>query len=298
MTTSILTVLLAISAAQPQEDYVVKSNANLVLLDVSVTGVGGVPVAGLSRDRFSVSEDGKKQIIKQFSAADTPVSMGFVLDMSGSMQHKVGGVQRAVNAFLAASNPDDEYFLIGFNDRPKFGLDPAAKPFTRDRNAIRSAMYGMKAAGKTSLYDGLGSALEHIGKSKFERRFLILVSDGRDTASEMTLQDIVFEVRTHPVTVFTIGLFTDEDPDRNSGVLKRLAKVTGGRYFNPITAEDIEAACLAIAKDIRARYTLAYTPPESGKPGVRKIHVDLTRLPSEPRLAVRARTEYQVETTN
>lgn len=274
------------------EDYIVRSNANLVLLDVSVLGAGGVPVAGLNKDRFSIREDGKEQSIKQFSALDTPVSMGFVIDASGSMQNKVGGVRRAVNAFLDASNPDDEYFLLGFNDHPRFGLDPATKPFSQDRNVIRSSMYGMQVAGRTALYDGLNTALEHIAKSKFERRFLVLVSDGADTASKMTLQDILFEVRTHPVTVFTIGLFTDEDQDRNSGVLKQIARVTGGRYFNPSTADQIETACLSIAKDIRARYTLAYTPPENGRSGVRKIQVGLTKLPSEPRLAVRARTEY------
>lgn len=291
----VVTLSAVLAGAQQQQDYVVRSDANLVLLDVSVMGAGGVPVAGLEKDRFSVREDGKEQTIKQFSALDTPVSMGFVIDTSGSMQDKVGGVRRAVNAFLDASNPDDEYFLVGFNDRVRFGLDPETKPFTQDRKIVRSSMYGMDVVGRTSLYDGLHTALEHVAKSTYERRFLVLVSDGADTASKMTLQDILFEVRTHPVTVFTIGLFTNEDEDRNSGVLKQIARVTGGRYFNPLTAEQIESACLSIAKDIRARYTLAYTPADSGRAGVRKIHVGLTKGPNQGRLAIRARTEYLLD---
>ncbi|BDC49560.1 hypothetical protein F183_A18760 [Bryobacterales bacterium F-183] len=291
---SVLLVVCGTACAVGQEDYVVRSNANLVLLDVSVLGSGGVPVAGLGQDRFSVFEDGRKQAIKQFSGVDTPVTMGFVLDMSGSMENKVGGVRRAVNAFLAASNPDDEYFLVGFNDQARFGLNPETAPFTHDSKALRSAMYGMEAKGRTALYDGLSAALSHIGKSKFERRFLVLVSDGRDTASRLKLDDILFEARTHPVTVFTIGLFQAEDEDRNSGVLKQLAKITGGRYYNPVTAEQIESACLSIAKDIRARYTIGYTPAEEDRDGVRRIRVEVARMPDAPRMSVRARTEYRI----
>ena len=276
------------------DDYVVKSKANLVVLDVSVLGGDGQPVGGLGRDNFQIFENGKRQVIKQFSVAETPVSVGFVIDMSGSMKRKLEGVRRATSIFLDASNPKDEYFLIGFNDRPWVGL-PTGMEFSINGDDIRKAFGKAHAIGKTALYDGVVLALKHAVLSRYERRVLVLISDGKDTASSLALTEALQAVRASAVTVYTIGLFSEDDEDSNRGVLRQLARVTGGRYYEPATPAAIDEASSAIARDLRARYTLAYTPPVEARSGVRKIKVELERPPGMGKANVRARSEYVLE---
>lgn len=275
-------------------DYVLRLNSNLVVLDVSVTDGDGVPVAGIGKDRFRVSEDGKTQIISQYSAEERPVSLGFVVDSSGSMFKKVLHVRRAVNSFLTVSNPEDSYFVLGFNDIPKLGL-PDEIRFTSKADDVRNAVASFRAEGRTCLYDGLAAALNHIQESMLERRYLVVVSDGKDTASSIRLDDSIRQCRASRVTIFTLGLFEDEDEDQNSGVLKQMARVTGGQYFHPANAKELSDACVRIARDIRARYTLAYTPPSAARRALRRIKVELTPRPDEAKRIVRTRTEYTLE---
>ena len=250
-----------------QQDVVMRANADLVVLDVSVFGSTGVPVSGLVKEQFVIREDGKRQNIKQFSAAESPVSIGFLIDMSGSMRSKLDGVRRAADAFLRASNPKDEYFLIEFNDKAWIGL-PAGLPFSSGNEVIRKALLSVRAEGRTALYDGLMLGLRHVQNSKYERRVLVLITDGKDTASSTSISEAIQYVRSSPITVYTIGLFGDDDDDSNPALLKHLAKLTGGRFFHPATPEEIARDCGAIARDIRARYTLAYTPPETAQSAI------------------------------
>jgi len=276
------------------DDFIGRSNANLVVLDVSVVGSNGVSVASLDRDQFLVSEDGKPQTIKQFSAAEAPVSVGFVIDMSGSMHSKLESVRRATSAFLDVSNPGDEYFLIGFNDKAWIGL-PAGIQFSRRGDDIRRALLSVRAEGRTALYDGVAPALEHVKLRKYERRVLVLMTDGKDTASSLRLADAMQYVRSSPVTLYTMGLFDEDDEISTRRVLKQLARISGGQFFEPLNATQIERDCAVIARDIRARYTLAYTPPEEAKSAIRKIKVDLVRESGSPKAFVRARSEYSVD---
>jgi Ca-activated chloride channel homolog len=285
---------IAISQVRSEDtDFVLRLNSNLVVLDVSVTGADGVPVAGIGRNRFRISEDGKAQIISQYSADERPVSLGFVVDMSGSMSNKVLRVRRAVSSFLSVSNPEDLYFVVGFNDIPQLGLRDAA--FTGKAEEVRDAVASFRAEGRTCLYDGVSVALNHIQTSSLERRYLVLVSDGKDTASSIRQDEAMQRCRSSRVTIFTLGLFEDEDEDQNSGVLKQIAKVTGGQYFHPADAKELSDSCVRIARDIRARYTLAYTPPGAAKRALRRIKVDLIPRPDEGKRIVRTRTEYTLE---
>lgn len=301
--TSRRSVLLSTSAvlfgmlpriAANQQEFVVRSRANLVVLDVSVTGSDGTPVSGLVQRNFQVSEDGKRQTIKQFSADELPVSIGFVVDMSGSMRSKLDGVRRATSTFLEASNARDEYFLIGFNDSAWVGL-PTGLDFSKNRDDIRKALLGVRSAGKTALYDGIVLALTHVGKSRYERRVLVLITDGKDNASSIRLSEALQFVRASPVTIYTIGLFDEDDQDANRGVLKQFARTTGGRYYAPKTPEMIGDDCAAIARDIRARYTMAYTPPAESKGPVRKIKIEVIRDQASSKAVVRTRSEYILE---
>jgi Ca-activated chloride channel family protein len=277
-----------------QQDYIVKSSADLVVVDVSVVGSNGTPVAGLAKDNFVISEDGQRQSIKQFSSNEAPVSIGFVLDMSGSMHDKVEGVRRAANAFLDASNPRDEYFLIGFNDKAWVGL-PAGTPFSSSLREVRKALAAIRPEGRTALNDGIVLALKHVETSHYETRVLVLVSDGKDTSSSLRLSDALQFVRSSPVTIYTIGLFEEDDIDKDPALLKNLARMTGGKFFHPVNQDQIEEACAAIAREIRARYTIAYTPPAEARQSVRKIKVELLHAANAPKASVRARTEYSIK---
>ena len=273
-----------------------RSSTNLVVLDVSVTASDGTPLSGLVQSNFHVSEDGRRQTIKHFSAEELPVSIGFVVDMSGSMRSKIDGVRRATGTFLEASNVRDEYFLIGFNDSAWVGL-PTGLEFSKNGDDIRKALLGVTSAGRTALYDGIALALTHVVKSRYERRVLVVLTDGRDNASSIRLADVLQYARASPVTIYTIGLFDEDDQDSNRGVLRQFARTTGGRFYAPKTPEMIATDCAAIARDIRARYTMAYTPPTESKSSVRKIKIEVRRDQPSAKVVVRARTEYILESS-
>ena len=300
MLKSSLFALFAVASAKQDSGYVLHSNANLVVLDVAAENRRGRPKTGLTKEQFAVFEDGRRQAIKHFTSSEAPVSVGLVLDMSGSMSRQVEGLRRAVEAFLEASNSLDEYFVVGFNDRPRFSL-PSSVPFSTDSGQIRSVVAALRPEGMTSLYDGAIVALNHIEKSKYERRVLVLISDGKDTASQADLAAVLRRVRSTSVTIYTVGLFEEGDPDQNSGVLKQIARISGGRYFHPENTQDIQRDCVRIAREIRARYTLSYTPTEDTSMDriIRRIKVSVVQPPaSGEKLIVRARTEISMEATN
>jgi Ca-activated chloride channel family protein len=278
-----------------QQDFVLKTDSNLVVLDVSVVNAKGNPVAGLTKSEFAVFEDGKRQDVKQFSAAESPVVMGLVLDMSGSMGPKAEGVRRSVNLLLGASSPQDQYFVTGFNDRARLAL-PSTMRFSSKPSDIDQAMARFRCEGRTAVYDGIALALEHFNQSMYERRVMILVSDGKDTASKISRSELLDRVRKSLTTVYTIGLYRDEDVgEHNSGFLRELAHISGGRFYHPDTEQDLETSCLRIARDIRARYSVAYTPRDATKTEVRKVHVELQRrAKDDQKLTVRTRREYMI----
>lgn len=282
-----------VSDAASQE-FTLRSDTNLVLLDVAVLGPEGKPVAGMSRDKFQIWEDGKPQQLKFFSVAEAPVSMGFVLDLSGSMARKLKDVSRAVHALLEVSNPEDEFFIAGFNDTAWLGL-PAGVPFTTNVTAVHNAMQSFRPAGRTSLYDGLVLAFQHVQRSHFERRVLVLISDGHDTASSAPFSEVLEYARSTPVTVYSVALTADDEMEARLGILKKISNVTGGRFFRPETPEEMQQDCVTIARDVRARYSLAYTPPADSRGTVRKIQVKIKRDKDEPKRSVRTRTEYSLE---
>lgn len=289
----LLAITAGLAGLSSADDATFRSNANLVVLEVAITDAGGTPVAGVPKERFRVLENGKPQAIKQFSAGESPVSMGFVIDCSASMSEKAANLRRAVQALLAASNPADEYFLVAFNDGASLGL-PAGHSFAREPDQISRALLQFRTAGRTALHDGLLMAVRHGGQSMFERRVLVLVSDGKDNASRSTLDQVLHAVRSTPITIHTIGLYSPDDEDQNGGFLRQLARISGGHFYHPSNPSQLEADCLEIARDVRARYTLAYTPQNQEDPrqAVRKIEVQLNRQAGEPRRIVTTRKEY------
>jgi len=285
------------SAKPPAEsattDFTIKTQVNLVLLDVSVRDSKHGLVSGLTKDAFTVFEDGKPQTITQFAAADIPVTVGLVVDNSGSMRPKKPEVVTASLVFAQSSNPLDEVFVINFNDRVRRGLPPLV-PFTDDPKLLREALVRTDPVGRTALYDAIFEGLHQLEMGRRDKKTLLIVSDGGDNASRHTLQETIRKVLESRATIYTIGVFNEDDQEKNPGVLQRLANVTGGDAFLPKQLDEVAPICRQIAKDIRTRYTIGYIPSNADRKGVRHIKVAVTS-PDHEKLTARTRTSYIVQ---
>jgi VWFA-related protein len=274
-----------------KDDFVLTSETELVLLDASVKDANGGFASGLTKDNFKIFEDGKEQAPTVFSAQDVPVTVGMVVDNSGSVRPKRPEIVTAALTFAQQSHPQDEIFVVNFNDSVKLGL-PDGILFTDKIDVLRTALLSNPVQGRTSLYDGLKTAFEHLQKGRRDKKTLILISDGGDNASETTQSEILQLAQATPVTVYTVGIFNPEDKDKNPGFLKHLAAITGGEAFMPGEISQLVGVCEKIAKDIRNRYTLGYVPANRQMNNkVRRIRV-LANAPDRGKLTVRTRTEY------
>lgn len=291
---SVLCIPLALrpsAAKQEEQEFKLTATAELVLLDVGVKDPTGGDVTNLGVDNFRVYENSKLQRITHFSSEDLPVTIGLVVDNSGSMRFKRPEVVTAALTFVAASNRDDEMFVVNFNDAVSRGL-PKHTLFTDDRNVLRKALWTAPAAGRTALYDAVLEAMQHLTLGRRSKKALLLVSDGGDTASSHTLRDVIDVVRESQATLYTIGIFDDDDPDRNPDVLRQLARVSGGEAFFPQDLQAVPGTCKQIAQDIRHRYTIGFVPARhDGKGSLRSLKVAVVGSASKS-VTVHARTKY------
>src|SRR5579864_2146888 len=276
-----------IAKDQETGQYTIRTTSRLVLLDVGVKDAAGGLVPGLAKSNFEVYENGKQQQITQFAHEDNPVTVGLVVDESGSMRPKQPEVITAALAFIQASNPQDEIFVINFNEKPRRGL-PDIQLFSDNVEQLRAALWRGVPEGRTALYDAIEMALHQLDFGRREEKTLIVISDGGDNVSVHKLQDVMHDVLDSVATIYTIGIFTEDDPDKNPGVLNRIARVRGGAAYFPKNLDEVVPICREIAKDIRTRYTIGYIPSE-GKTSERRIKV-VARSPSGKRLVVRTRT--------
>jgi Ca-activated chloride channel family protein len=182
-------------------------------------------------------------------------------------------------------------FVVNFNEKVSFGL-PVNIAFTDQVAQLQIALSSVDADGETALYDAVAVALEHLKKGDRDKKVLIVVSDGGDNASKRKLADIMALVRQSNVILYTIGIFDDEDPDRNPAVLKRLAKETGGETFLPASLSDVMPVCERIASDIRNQYTIAYVSTNRKRDGTYRVVQVKASAPSRGRLLVRTRPGY------
>jgi VWFA-related protein len=297
----ILTLVLALtlkalsgqtSAVAPGEQpFKLTATAELVLLDVSVKDSDGGHVSNLKPGNFRVFENGNPQAVTHFGNEDVPVTVGLVVDTSGSMRLKRADVIAAALAFILASNRRDEVFVVNFNDGVSSGL-PQSIPFTSDIDQLRAALSDGIPAGKTALYDAILFSLSHLEKGTRDRKTLVLVSDGGDNNSAHGSEDVMRMVRESRATIYTIGIFDKSDVDQNPGLLRRLAQVSGGEAFFPERLSEVGGICQEIAKDIRARYTLGYVPVRLGDKGsLRKVRVVAAHSGGH-NLVVHTRTTY------
>jgi VWFA-related protein len=274
------------------EDFILHSEARLVLLDVSVQNREGGFVEGLSKENFRVSEDGRPKPITVFDHDDLPVTVGIIVDESRSMTPKREEVLSAATTFIQESNPLDEIFVINFNDHVLPGLPPE-KLFSGDIAELQAALYRGVPQGKTALYDGVVAGLKQLELGQREKKALVVISDGGDNASVHNRREIVGMVERSIATIYTIGLFDEADPDSNPGILRDLPKITGGEAFFPAAASEMAPVCRRIAQEIRTRYTIGYRP-EKGTKSLRRVSVQVA-LPGHEHIIVRARDRYWYE---
>ena len=273
------------------DDFVVSSDVEIVLLDVSVKDSRGGFASDLTKDNFKIFEDGKEQQLSIFGAQDTPVTVGLVVDHSGSVRTKRPEVITAALTFAGKSNRQDEIFLVNFNDRVWLGL-PQGTQFTDDINLLRTALIQAPMQGRTSIYDALRKAIEHVHLGRRDKKTLVVISDGGDNASAATEDEILRMAEESLVTIYTVGIFGPHEKESNRGFLKKLASITGGESFMPDEISELVGVCEKIAHDIRNRYTIGYVPSNrTFDDKVRRIKV-LAAAPDRGKLSVRTRSHY------
>ena len=298
-------VLAAPSAQQPDAKPNFSSQSELVVLHVAVKDRKGGYVGGLGQESFRVLEDRRPQEISFFNNQDAPVTVGLLIDASGSMAPNRTMVIAASMAFTKAMNPQDEFFVLGFNEHIHTPL-PAEKPFTNSEPALRIALVqAIKARGQTAIYNALDAGLDYVQKGGFERQVLIVLSDGGDNASDTTRAQVLANAQASNAGIYTIALVDPMDPEADPGFLRQLSELTGGVAFRPRDASEIEEILQRVARDIRNMYTIGYVPSETAaasrarKEALRRVAVDV-RLPTGQKLNVRTRRAYMAvdETQN
>ena len=254
-------------------------------------------MSGLKQGDFHVMEDKVDQKISVFSQEDVPVSMGLVIDNSGSMRDKRPQVNAAALTLVKTSNPQDEAFVVNFND--DFYLD-TIHDFTNDVNEMKDALERIDARGSTALYDAVIGSLDHLKKAAKDKKVLLVVTDGVDNASRRSLANAVQEAQRSDALIYSIGIFSDDDIKHNRGDMKKarralteLATSTGGLAFFPENVSDTEAICGQIARDIRNQYTVAYYPTNTAQDGsYRAVQIGVAPQRGYSKLQVRTRTGY------
>jgi len=287
-------VVMSQGVPQPGQvgPYAIRTNADLVVLQATVRDRKGAPVSGLSKENFQVYEDKVPQPIESFSHEDVPVTVGLVIDNSGSMRPKRSEVIAAAMAFVHSSNPADQIFVVNFNEHVSMGL-PAGLPFTNNAAQLERALSRNVISGMTALYDAIAGGLEQLQKGRWDKKVLIVVSDGGDNASKRNLAQVLSSVNQSNAAIYTLGIFDETDEDRNPHVLKQLSRVSGGEVFFPKTLQDLLPICEQIAHDIRSQYTITFVPTNKKQDGsYRTIEVKAHEPSRGNRLSVSTRAGY------
>jgi len=257
-------------------------------------------VPNLNPNNFRVFEDKIEQKVSVFSREDIPVTMGLVIDNSGSMREKRAQVNAAALTFVKTSNPHDEVFVVNFND--EFYLD-LEEDFTSDPKELDDALERIDSRGSTALYDAIIGSLDHLKKGHKDKRVLLVITDGDDDASNKSLEYTLKAAQSSDATIYTIGVFSDDDRKNDKKmvrhskkVLTEIAEVTGGLAYFPDNLEEVEPVCTQAARDIRNQYMLGYYPTNTARDGsFRAVQVQLVPPKGLSKLSVRTRAGYYAQ---
>jgi Ca-activated chloride channel homolog len=267
-------------------------DVNLVLVPMTVTDPMNRLVTGLEKENFAVFDNNQGQIIKTFSTEDAPVTIGIVFDLSGSMTSKFPRARKALSEFMRTSNPQDEFFVIGFNDRPAVIVD-----YTSDVDDVEARMVMVKPENRTALIDAVYLGVNKLKMAKFERKALLIISDGGDNRSRYSENELRRVVRESDVQVYAIGIFDAYAPtiEEQTGpiLLNDICEMTGGRMFRVSEMGDMGDIASRISAELRNEYVIGYRPSEVKHDGNwRKLKVRLIPPPGLPSLDVHYRQGY------
>jgi Ca-activated chloride channel homolog len=277
-------------SARPNER--IRVDVNLVLVPVTVTDPLNRLVTGLERQDFFLYENNALQKIKSFSSEDAPVSIGIIFDLSGSMTDKINRARNSILEFLRTANPQDEFFVIGFNDRPELITD-----FTNNVDNIEARLLTVKPGHRTALLDAIYFGLNKMKQAKNERKALLVVSDGGDNRSRYTENEVRSVVRESDVQIYSIGIFDQYAPTREEQLgpilLHDVSEETGGQLFRVDDLADMADIATKISAELRNQYVLGYRSDDIKRDGKwRKLKVKLVPPEGLPQLTVHARTGY------
>ena len=270
----------------------IRVDVNLVLIPLTVTDPMNRLVTGLERNEFFLYENNALQELKSFSAEDAPVSIGIIMDLSGSMSNKVVRARESIVEFMRTSNPQDEFFIIGFNDRPELIED-----FTSSVEDIEARLQTVRAGRRTALLDAIYYGVNKMKQARNERKAILIVSDGGDNRSRYTENEVRNLVRESDVEVYSIGIFdvyAATTEERNGPLLLHdLSEETGGQLFRVDDISDMADIATKISAELRNQYVLGYKPGDTKRNGKwRKVKVKLVPPPGLPPLTVHARSGY------
>jgi len=290
------------SPQQPRESqkgYTIGVNVDQVVVHTTVLDKSGHFISGLKKEDFRMYEDGIGQTINLFSQEDVPVSLGIVLDTSGSMRNKIDNVNRAALAFIKASNPEDEVFLIGFNDQVELLED-----YTSDLEEISDALDNIIVSGGTALYDAVHLAVEKAQKGIKPKKAIVLITDGEDRDSYYKLEEMVAKVQESDVQVYSVGFlspvpdkglfgrWSKSVPEKAHDALQLISEDTGAKAFFPQKVAEIGQIVSEVAYELRNQYSIGYISTNTSRDGsYRRIKVELDPSKAAGRL-VRYRRGY------
>lgn len=271
------------TAAPKEEDSRranIRIDTSLVLIPVTVTDPLNRFVTGLDREHFKLFEDKVEQTISQFASDDAPLSIGLVFDASGSMGAKLAKSRQAASQFFRTANPEDEFFLVQFNDRPELTV-----PFTHQTEEIQNRLAFTQAKGRTALLDGVYVAMNHMKKARNARKAILILSDGGDNSSRYTESEVKNAVREADVQIYAIGIFepvhargrTAEELS-GPGLLNELAEQTGGRHFAVENINELPDIAAKIGIELRNQYVIGYAPSNPNRDGkYRRVTIKLNQ---------------------
>lgn len=282
------------------KEYTINVDVNLVVLHATVLDKKGRMINDLKENDFRVWEDNVAQKLSVFSHADIPVTMGIVIDDSGSMKEKRLSVNAAALTFVKTSNPQDQVFVVNFND--VYYLDTPGD-FANNLEELKAALDKIDSRGGTALYDAIYASLDHLKLGNRDKKTLLVITDGEDNSSRYTFEELVRYAQKSNAVIYTIGLLGEEEPGghfkmkgggphRSAKVLRKIAEVTGGEAYFPRSLDEVAGTCEQIAHDIRNQYTLAYYPTNAKKDGTfRAVRVEAVNG-KDRGLIVRTRPGY------
>jgi Ca-activated chloride channel family protein len=283
----------------PQKDFRIGVNVDLVVVHTTVADKKGQFVGGLKKENFKVFEDAIGQTVVSFSQEDVPISLGIVVDISGSMRPKFDTVTKAALSFIRAGNPDDEEFLIGFNDEVELLED-----YTNDIDTISDTLNNTIVTGGTALYDAIYLAVQKAQSGSKPKKAIIVFSDGVDRDSYYSLDEMVAKVQESDVQVYSIGFldpapekglfgrWSKSEPEKAHDALQRISEETGAKAFFPKEVGEIHGMVAQIAHELRSQYSISYVSSNPARDGSwRRIKLALD-IPTASALHVRYRSGY------